>query len=127
DRALKRLSLQRVRDVNLWTVPLVRSGTPMSEVRAQIERSDVKLPLLVDGAGVPRGWLAERALQGDSVPDEPSSDPQPIVELDDVLRDALSDLLAHESMYAPVVDERGAVAGVLSIELLAHLTASEDV
>ena len=48
-----------------------------------------------------------------------------MVELDDVLRDALSDLLAHDSMYAPVVDADGAVAGVLSIELLAQLTAKE--
>jgi CBS domain containing-hemolysin-like protein len=48
-----------------------------------------------------------------------------VVELDDVLRDALSDLLQHDSMYAPVIDERGAVAGVLSIELLAQLTAQE--
>jgi hypothetical protein len=48
-----------------------------------------------------------------------------VVELDDVLRDALSDLLAHDSMYAPVVDDQGVVAGVLSIELLAQLTAKE--
>jgi hypothetical protein len=28
-------------------------------------------------------------------------------------------------MWAPVIDDRGAVAGVLSIELLAQLTARE--
>ena len=37
-----------------------------------------------------------------------------------MLRDALSDLLAEEAQYGPVVDERGAVAGVLSIEILSH-------
>ena len=37
-----------------------------------------------------------------------------------MLRDALSDLLAEEVQYGPVVDERGAVSGVLSIELLSH-------
>ncbi len=42
------------------------------------------------------------------------------MELDDVLRDALSDLLAHEAQYGPVVDERGAVAGVLSLEIIGH-------
>jgi osmoprotectant transport system ATP-binding protein len=44
----------------------------------------------------------------------------------DVLRDALSDLLAHESQYGPVVDGHGSVVGVLSIELLAHMIASEE-
>jgi osmoprotectant transport system ATP-binding protein len=40
--------------------------------------------------------------------------------MDDVLRDALSHLLQHETQYAPVVDARGAVAGVLSIEIIGH-------
>jgi hypothetical protein len=48
------------------------------------------------------------------------SSPEPKIELDDVLRDALSDLLAGQVQYAPVLDARGVVAGVLSIELLAH-------
>ena len=49
----------------------------------------------------------------------------PVVELDDILRDALSDLLQHDSMYAPAIAGHGAVVGVLSIELLAQLTAKE--
>ena len=48
---------------------------------------------------------------------------EPIVELDDILRDALSDLLAGETQYAPVVDAEGRVAGVLSMEALAHRAA----
>jgi osmoprotectant transport system ATP-binding protein len=34
DRALKRLALQRVRDVDLWRAPLVRVGEPVAEARA---------------------------------------------------------------------------------------------
>ena len=41
-----------------------------------------------------------------------------MIELDDVLRDALSEMLEEETQYAPVVDERGAVAGVLSVEMI---------
>jgi hypothetical protein len=48
------------------------------------------------------------------------SPPDPVVELDDILRDALSDLLAHETQYGPVVDARGVVAGVLSVEVIGH-------
>jgi hypothetical protein len=49
----------------------------------------------------------------------------PVLDLDDILRDALSDLLAEEAQYGPVVDERGAVCGVLSIEILAHVLRTE--
>ena len=123
DRALKRLALQRVRDVDLWTAPLVRAGDPAPDARARLADAEVPYALLVDDGDRPLGWLSERALAGDRVSAELSSDPEPVVELDDVLRDALSDLLAHEVQYGPVVDHRGRVVGVLSIELLSHAIA----
>ncbi|MGE5636826.1 MAG: ATP-binding cassette domain-containing protein, partial [Nocardioidaceae bacterium] len=118
DRALKRLSLQRVRDVDLWRAPVVRLGEPVREARAKISEADLPYPLLVDGERRPLGWLSERALRGERVEHELLTDAQPVVELDDVLRDALSDLLQNETQYGPVVDEHGAVVGVLSIEIL---------
>jgi osmoprotectant transport system ATP-binding protein len=126
DRALKMLSLRRVRDVDLWRVALVKAGEPVAEVRRRIEDADIDIPLLVDDDGRPRGWLAERALTGDRVREELRSGPEPIVELDDILRDALSDLLAHGSQYGPVVDDHGKAVGVLSMELLTHVTAGEE-
>ena len=120
DRALKRLALQRVRDIDLWKAPLVRVGEPVAHARAKVRDSDLSYPLLVDGDGKPLGWLSERALAGERVTDELRSMADPIVELDDVLRDALSDLLQHETQYGPVVDARGQVAGVLSVEVIGH-------
>jgi osmoprotectant transport system ATP-binding protein len=120
DRALKRLALQRVRDVDLWKAPLVRVGEPAAAARAKLAESEVPYPLLVDDQGRPLGWLSERALDGEQVTDEPRSRANPVLEMEDILRDALSDLLAEEAQYGPVVDERGAVAGVLSIEILSH-------
>ena len=120
DRALKRLALQRVRDVDLWKAPLVRVGDSTAEARAKAAASDVPYPLVIDENGRPLGWLSERDLQGERVTAELTSKTGPILDLDDVLRDALSDLLADESQYGPVVNERGEIAGVLSIEILAH-------
>jgi len=120
DRALKRLALQRVRDIDLWRPGLVRVGEPVAEARAKVADSDLPYPLLIDADGKPLGWLSERALQGERVEQVLRSGPEPIVELDDVLRDALSDLLQNEAQYGPVVDARGEIAGVLSIEVIGH-------
>ena len=125
DRALKRLALQRVRDVDLWKAPLVRVGEPVADARRKAQESEVPYPLLVDADGRPRGWLSERALAGERVEDELRSGPEPVVELDDILRDALADLLQNEAQYGPVVDERGVVAGVLSLELVGHALRSD--
>jgi osmoprotectant transport system ATP-binding protein len=125
DRALKRLALQRVRDVDLWTAPLVREGEPVAEARAKTAASEVPYPLLVDDDNRPLGWLSERALAGDVVDATRRSSPNPVLDVEDVLRDALSDLLAEEAQYGPVVDRNGAVCGVLSIEILAHVLKTE--
>jgi osmoprotectant transport system ATP-binding protein len=120
DRALKRLALQRVRDIDLWTAALIQAGESTQSARARIQDADVKIGLLVDDSRKPLGWLSERAFTGERVQPELRSPAQPVVELDDVLRDALSDLLVRESHYAPVVDADGCVSGVLSIEVIGH-------
>jgi osmoprotectant transport system ATP-binding protein len=129
DRALKRLALQRVRDIDLWRPGLVQVGEPTAEARAKVADSDLPYPLLIDADGRPLGWLSERALAGERVERVLRSGPEPVVELDDVLRDALSDLLQNEAQYGPVVDARGQIAGVLSIEVIGHAlkTDPEDV
>ena len=120
DRALKRLALQRVRDIDLWTVATCRTGESTAEVRKRIADADLDIPLLIDAEQRPVGWLSERALLGERVRDELRSRADPVVELDDILRDALSDLLAKESMYGPVVDATGRTVGVLSIQVISH-------
>jgi osmoprotectant transport system ATP-binding protein len=129
DRALKRLALQRVRDIDLWKGATARVGEPVAEVREKLRDADLDIPLLVDDDGKPVGWLSQKALMGERVERELRSPAEPIVELDDILRDALSDMLEAETQYAPVVDARGGVAGLLSIEVIGHVlhTAPEDV
>jgi osmoprotectant transport system ATP-binding protein len=125
DRALKRLSLLRVRDIDLWKAPLARVGEPTANVRAAIAGADLPHPLVVDGDGRPIGWLSPRDLEHQTVPARPDTSADPVVELDDVLRDALSDLLRLDTQYGPVVDEHGRVAGVLSVEIISHFLSSD--
>jgi osmoprotectant transport system ATP-binding protein len=125
DRALKRLSLLRVRDVDLWKAPLAHVGEPTANVRAAIEQADLPHPLVVDDEGRPIGWLSERDLQRGTVPATPDTAADPMLELEDVLRDALSNLLRSDTQYGPVIDERGRVAGVLSVEIISHFLSSD--
>ncbi len=120
DRALKRLALQRVRDIDLWRAAAIRVGTPIAQARAELAHADVPYAMLVDENGRPKGWLSDRALAGERVTEDLRSPAHPVVELDDVLRDALADLLTSETRYGAVVDARGALAGVLSLEVIQH-------
>jgi osmoprotectant transport system ATP-binding protein len=120
DRALKRLALQRVRDIDLWKAALVRSGEPVGQAREKIADADLSFAMLVDDQQRPLGWLSESGLAGERVEPKLRSPAQPVVELDDVLRDALSHMLEHETQYAPVVDAQGRVAGILSVEVIGH-------
>jgi osmoprotectant transport system ATP-binding protein len=128
DRALKRLALMRVRDINLWEAPLAFVGQATGEVRAKLSAPDVEVPypLLVDSERRPLGWLSERDLAGDTVPSQPDSPLGPVLELDDVMRDALADLLQAQSQYAPVVDGRGRIEGVLSVEIISEFLGSPE-
>ena len=126
DRALKRLALLRVADIDLWKAPHARAGDPTAAVRAAVASAEVPHALLVDGDGRPLGWLSDSDLAGETVPAKAGSSPKPILELEAVMRDALSDLLQAESQYAPVVDARGAVTGVLSIEIISEYLNSPD-
>jgi osmoprotectant transport system ATP-binding protein len=126
DRALKRLALMRVRDINLWKAPLAFVGQATAEIRAKLEGAEVPHPLVVDSERRPIGWMSESDLAQDTVPAKPDSGPEPILELDDVMRDALADLLQTETQYAPVVDAEGRIAGVLSIEIISEFLVSPE-
>ena len=126
DRALKRLALMRVRDIDLWKAPLAYVGQPTAEVRTKLDTAEVPHPLLVDSDRRPLGWLSERDLAADIVPQKPDSGPEPLLDGDDVLRDALADLLQTETQYAPVADHQGRIAGVLSIEIISEFLVSPE-
>ncbi len=124
DRALKRLALMRVSDIDLWEAPLAYVGQPTAEVRAKLQGAEVAYPLLVNSERRPLGWLSERDLAADTVPAQPDSPLGPLLDRDDVMRDALADLLQGEAQYAAVVDHQGRIDGVLSVEIISEFLAS---
>jgi osmoprotectant transport system ATP-binding protein len=126
DRALKRLALMRVGDVDLWEAPLASAGEPTADVRERLARAEVPYALLVDRSRRPLGWLSEGDLAGSAVPERPDSSPDPILDIADVLRDALSDVMQAQSQYAPVVDGSGRVRGVLSVEIIQDFLGSPE-
>jgi osmoprotectant transport system ATP-binding protein len=128
DRALKRLALMRVADIDLWKAPLAYVGQATAEVRTKLSEPDVEVPypLLVDSERRPLGWLSERDLAAEIVPSLPDSPLGPLLDLDDVMRDALADLLQAEAQYAAVVDAGGRIAGVLSVEIISEFLSSSE-
>jgi osmoprotectant transport system ATP-binding protein len=124
DRALKRLALMRVRDIDLWEAPLAHVGQSTAEVRAKLEGAEVPFPLVVDSDRRPIGWLSEKDLKQETVPAKPDTPADPVIDQDDILRDALADLLQSETQYAPVLDAQGRIAGVLSIEIISEFLHS---
>ncbi len=126
DRALKRLSLMRVGDIDLWRAPNAHPGQPTAEVRAELADPQVEVPyaLLVDADERPLGWLSQRDLAGDTIPDRADAPLGPVLDTGDVMRAALADLLQGESMYPPAADRSGGIAGFLSIEIISEFLAS---
>jgi osmoprotectant transport system ATP-binding protein len=128
DRALKRLALMRVADIDLWEAPLAYVGQPSAEVRAKLAQPDVEVPypLLVDSERRPLGWLSERDLRAETVAAKPDSPLGPLIDRDDIMRDALADLLQGEAQYAAVVDHEGRIDGVLSVEIISEFLKSPE-
>ena len=78
--------------------------------------------ILVDDAEKPTGWILDEQLHTSDRVERPADPPfeAVIVELDDILRDALSDILAAESRYGIVVDEQGRARFALSLDAISH-------
>ncbi len=126
DRALKRLALMRVGDIDLWQAPLAFVGQATSEVEAKLADAEVPYALVVDSERRPLGWLSGSDLNLPEVPAEPGTSASPVLDVHDVLRDGLSDLLQAETRYAPVVDGDGRIAGVLSVEIISEFLTSDE-
>jgi osmoprotectant transport system ATP-binding protein len=125
DRALKRLALLRVKNVDLWKAPVAKAGDPAEPVRTALRSAEVPHAVLIDSENRPLGWLSESDLESETVPGTPDSAAEPLLDGDMTLRDGLATLLAGGPQYAAVTDGRGRLDGVLSVEIISDFLSSE--
>ena len=120
DRGLKRLSLARVRDLELIEAVTVRAGEERADVRGRLERAEeLEYALLVDDGDRPIGWIDQHDLIGDGPIDPDAAMPgAPTVQPETTLRDALSVLLASSVQLGVVVDDRDRVLGLVSVDAI---------
>ena len=120
DRGLKRLSLARVRDLEMVEPVIVRAGEDRAEVRGRLDRvEELTYALLVDEAHRPLGWIDQHDLRGDGPIDPSAATPgAPTVQPETTLRDALSALLASSVQLGVVVDGRDRVLGLVSVDAI---------
>ena len=120
DRGLKRLSLARVRDLDPIPAITVRAGEDRAEVRRRLDRVDeLEYALLVDDDNRPLGWIDQHDLQGGGPIDPEAATPgAPTLEPESTLRDALSTMLGSSVQLGVVVDRRGGVVGLVSVDAI---------
>jgi osmoprotectant transport system ATP-binding protein len=120
DRGLKRLSLARVRDLELIEAVPVRAGEDRAAVRRRLDRvEELDYALLVDDEDRPLGWIDQADLAGDGPINADAATPgAPTVERETTLRDALSALLGSSVQLGVVVDERERVLGLVSVDAI---------
>jgi osmoprotectant transport system ATP-binding protein len=117
DRGLKRLSLSRVRELELIAPVMIMADTGRVDARRQLEAAAVDYALLVDMRRRPIGWIDGRDLEG-SGPIDPGSAEEGVgvLEPETTLRDALSAMLASSVQLGVVVDEQDEVLGLISVD-----------
>jgi osmoprotectant transport system ATP-binding protein len=117
--SLKRLSLSRVRDIELGEWPTVDEGTDAGEARRTLLASDKGCLLVLDDRKRPRSWVTSDHLA--RVGDRKLSEvglPMTVVEPRATLSDTLNEMLTARYSTAVVIDETGAYAGVVEIDTI---------
>ncbi|MDQ3629445.1 MAG: betaine/proline/choline family ABC transporter ATP-binding protein [Actinomycetota bacterium] len=117
--SLKRLSLSRVRDVELHQWPTVQEGASRDEVHRILESSDKSAVLVLDDERRPVRWInAEHLRRGDT--DRALRDiglpAEAVVQPNATLSDTLNEMLTARYSTAIVTDSSRAYQGIVDID-----------
>jgi osmoprotectant transport system ATP-binding protein len=120
DRGLKRLSLSRVRDLELRPAVIARPSDDAAEARARLAAEPFPWLLVVDADDRPVGWLDGRSLPTSGPIDAGRAMPAaPMLRPSTTLKDALSTMLDADVITGIVVDRSGRVQGLVTVEQIA--------
>jgi osmoprotectant transport system ATP-binding protein len=125
DRGLKRLSLARVRDLEMLQPVSVKAASDRADARLALHASAVAFAMLVDDVGRPLGWIHDSDLEGNGPIDPGMATPgASLLEPETTLRDALSAMLASSVQLGAVVDEKERVIGLVSVDQISEVLQS---
>ena len=120
DRGLKRLALSRVASLQLLPAGTVPIGGSVLDARRGMADGPTGYVLMVDAAHRPIGWLGRRNLPPDGVLTEAMATPMsPLLDRRTTLKDALAMLIDAEVQAGIVVDDLGAVLGLVTADEIA--------
>ena len=132
DRALKRLSLSRVGEIELQPAAVGRVGDPVAEARERAAADPFPYLLLVDTADHPVGWVSDDALRDEGTLNEAMAVPMsPFLTADTTLKDAMSLMLDADVHSGIVLDQDGHLLGLLTSDMIGaflrqHVAATPD-
>jgi osmoprotectant transport system ATP-binding protein len=119
DRGLKRLALRRVEELELKPVATTQLGQPAGATPTTTT-DDFPYVLAVDDSKRPIGWLPAADLQrGGPIDARQTSPASPLLTMRTTLKDALAQLLDEDTMAGVVIDGRGSVLGLVTVEQIA--------
>lgn len=117
DRGLKRLSLSRVGELELLPAITAQPGADAAEARRRIMADPLEYLLLVDRANRPIGWIGQRQVPaGGPLLESMAAAMSPLFDRRTTLKDALAMLIDAEVQVGIVVDDRGAVQGLVTAD-----------
>jgi osmoprotectant transport system ATP-binding protein len=119
DRGLKRLALANVGSLELRPAVTAHVGDDSSEARRRILADPFEFLLLVDATNRPIGWIGQRQVPASGVLEEEMASPMsPLLDQHTTLKDALAMLIDAEVQAGIAVDERGAVLGLVTADMI---------
>jgi osmoprotectant transport system ATP-binding protein len=126
DRGLKRLALVRVRDLELRPAATAKPGDDVEAARRRAADGPFPYLLLVDGDDRPIGWIDDRRLPTlQELRADDADSESPLFDRHTTLKDALSMLLEAGVQAGIVVNDRGVVEGLLTVEMILERTRGQ--
>ena len=119
DRGLKRLALANIGSLELRPAVTAHVGDDSSEARRRILADPFEFLLLVDATNRPIGWIGQRQVPASGILEEEMASPMsPLLDQHTTLKDALAMLIDAEVQAGIAVDERGAVLGLVTADMI---------